>query len=153
MKKFPCLLICILTPIFILAQSPSPKEAIQKQVEQLFEGMYQGDSSMVREVLHPHVVFSSTSFDQEGHPKYSQGSAQAFLHAVGTPHEEVWDEQIHNLTIQVDDNLAVAWMDYRFYRGDQFSHCGVNAMTLVQTKQGWQILYLSDSRRKEPCTP
>lgn len=153
MKKFPCLFFCLISPLLIIAQSPSPEEAIQEQVEQLFKGMYKGDSAMVRKVLHPQVVFSSTSFDKEGNPAYSPGSAQAFLNAVGTPHEEVWDERIDNLSIQVDDNLAVAWMDYRFYRGDQFSHCGVNAMTFIQTIDGWRILYLSDSRRKEPCTP
>ena len=153
MKKFPCFLLCLFASSLTYAQSPSPEEAIQKQVEKLFAGMYRGDSAIVREVLHPHVVFSSTSFDKEGRPQYSPGSAQAFLNAVGTPHEEVWDEQIDNLTIQVDDNLAIAWMDYQFFRGDQFSHCGVNAMTFVQTMEGWKILYLSDSRRKEPCIP
>ena len=113
--------------------------------------MYQGDSGMVSGVLHPDAQFSTTSFDSEGKPVYRKGSPERFLNAVGTPHDKVWDEQIDNLSIQIDDNLAVAWMHYRFILGGELSHCGVNAMTFINTEQGWQILYLSDSRRKTPC--
>ncbi len=47
----------------------------------------------------------------------------------------------------VDDGLAVAWTPYRFYAGDQFSHCGTNAFTLALDGQGWRIVQIVDTRR------
>ena len=49
--------------------------------------------------------------------------------------------------------LASVWMDYRFYVGECFSHCGVDTFHLVRTAEGWRIVDLADARRREGCTP
>ncbi|HUH33176.1 MAG TPA: hypothetical protein VLZ28_04430, partial [Daejeonella sp.] len=53
--------------------------------------------------------------------------------------------------VLIDDNLASVWTSYQFYIGDKFSHCGVNSFQLVKGKEGWKIVYLIDTRRKENC--
>jgi hypothetical protein len=80
-----------------------------------------------------------------------QTDIEGFLNAVGQPKDEVWDEQISGLVIQIDGNLATAWMNYSFYRGETFSHCGVNTMNLIQTADGWKIFSVTDTRRMEGC--
>jgi hypothetical protein len=40
-------------------------------------------------------------------------------------------------------------MNYAFYLDDQFSHCGVNAFQLVRMEAGWQIIQITDTRRRE----
>ena len=68
--------------------------------------------------------------------------------AVGSPHDVVWDERIWDVRIDVRDNLAAAWMDYAFFAGDQFSHCGVNAMQFARNADGeWKLIHLADTRR------
>jgi hypothetical protein len=63
----------------------------------------------------------------------------------------VWDERIGEVEIKIDDNLATAWMNYAFYVGDTFSHCGVNAFQLAKGEAGWKVIQIADSRRKVAC--
>jgi hypothetical protein len=41
--------------------------------------------------------------------------------------------------------------EYTFYVGDQMSHCGVNAFQLMKTTEGWKIIGITDTRRKDNC--
>ncbi len=131
-------------------QAQTPEAEVRTVIDQLFDGMRAGDSTMVRTAFHPSADLHTTAF-REGRPFLHKGSIDRFVTAVGTPHDEVWDERIWDVEISVDDNLASAWVPYAFFAGDQFSHCGVNAMQLVNGKDGWQILNLTDSRRREGC--
>jgi hypothetical protein len=69
-----------------------------------------------------------------------------------TPVDTQLDERILDYHIQIDGNLASVWTPYRFYVNENFSHCGVNSFQLVKMKEGWKIVYIIDTRRKEPCT-
>ncbi|XOV67531.1 MAG: nuclear transport factor 2 family protein [Fluviicola sp.] len=129
----------------------SDSVAIKATIDQLFEGMKKGDSSMVAEVFHPDIQMMTTYSDKEGNPKSQRGSAAEFKTAVGTPHDQVWDERISNVQIQIDGNLAQVWMDYSFYVDEKFSHCGVNAIQLLRTDHGWQMVHLADTRRRSEC--
>ena len=139
----------------LLAQEKIMETSAEKEVEAvintMFQGMYEGDSAMVNSVMGADVRMETTATNKEGEAVLFQGSLERFLSAVGTPHDEIWDERVSNLKIMVDDNLAIAWMDYSFYAGDKFSHCGVNAMSLFRSPEGWKIVYLVDTRRKEAC--
>ena len=126
--------------------SAQPAEAVRAAVVQLFDGMRAGDSSRVASVLHPDVRFHTVTRSGERHA-LQPGDPAAFLAALATS-DVVWDEQIGDIDVRVDDGLATAWMAYRFYAGEQFSHCGVNAMQFVQDAAGWRILSLIDTRRR-----
>jgi hypothetical protein len=47
--------------------------------------------------------------------------------------------------------MATAWTPYKFYLDKTFSHCGVNAFQLFKSENGWKIISILDTRRKEPC--
>ncbi|MCS3859218.1 hypothetical protein [Salinibacter ruber] len=57
------------------------------------------------------------------------------------------------MEVRVDGPLASAWVPYVFYRGDERSHCGVNAVQLVRGPDGWRILQLTDTRRQACDVP
>jgi hypothetical protein len=120
---------------------------IRAVIDQLFDGMRSGDSSLVRAVFHHDARLMSTLIKNETEIVHD-GSIEEFISAIGTPHDEIWDERISNVQIQVDAGLAQAWMDYSFYLGDELSHSGVNAFQLVKVENGWQIIQLMDTRRK-----
>lgn len=146
------LILFLFTGLFIQPPS-SPQDAadqVRMTVDRLFDGMRAGDSTMVRAVLHPEARFQ-TSMIRDGEPMLHTGSADRFVEAVGTPHDEVWDEKVWDVEIRVDDNLAQAWMNYAFFLGDNFSHCGVNAMQLVYDGTAWKIIQITDTRRTEGC--
>ncbi len=144
---------CLLAPAALSAQSADPHAEVAAVVARLFDGMRQSDSTMVRSTFHAEARLGSALL-REGVPNYRPDGVDGFVRAVGTPKEIVWDEQIRNLRVEVDGPLATAWMEYRFYAGERFSHCGVNAMQLVRGASGWQIASLIDTRRQPvECEP
>lgn len=147
-RSLPTLLICF--SFTIGARAQSDEAAVERAVETFFDAMRAGDSTMVRSVLHPDARFLTTG-ERDGRPVLQEGGVDGFVEAVGAPHEEVWDERIRNLTIQIDDRLAAAWMDYSFHLGKRFSHCGVNAFQLFKTADGWRVIQITDTRRTDGC--
>lgn len=121
---------------------------VRAVVDRLFDGMRAGDSTVVRAAFHPEARLQSAVL-RDGAPAVVSTPIDDFVRAVGTPHDAVWDERLSDLHISVDDPLAQAWMRYEFHLGDRFSHCGVNAMQLVRTSAGWQILQITDTRRPD----
>ena len=144
-----CLFALLLVPLAASAQTPEAE--VRAVIDQLFDGMRAGDSTAVRATFHPDAAVYTTFTDEAGAPQLRQGSVDRFVTAVGTPHDDVWDEHIWDVEIHVDDNLASAWMAYAFYLGENFSHCGVNSFQFVRTDEGWKTIFLVDTRRREGC--
>ena len=155
MRAFALVLLFAATGCATSAQTPAadsssadPVAQVRQTIESLFDGMRAGDSTAVRATFSPEARFHSVAPAREGEGyRLIEGSADRFVEAVGTPHDEVWDERVGEIDIRVDAGLATAWMAYRFYLGDTFSHCGVNAMHLVNVDGAWRILNLVDTRR------
>lgn len=125
---------------------------IRKVIDKLFAGMKASDSAMVRSVFLTENSFTTISKNNKDSVIVkSQGSAEGFIKAVGTAHKEIWNEQIYNVIIKTDGPMAIVWAPYKFYLGDTFSHCGVNAFTMIQTTNGWKIREITDTRRKTDC--
>jgi len=125
--------------------------AVMAVVEDLFDAMRAGDSTALRATLHPSATAATASI-REGAPTLTrEASLDGFVQAVGTPHDEVWDERIWDAEVRVDDLLATAWMRYAFFAGDTFSHCGINAFQLFKDADGWKIFHIADTRRREGC--
>jgi hypothetical protein len=120
-------------------------------LDQLFTGMRTGDSSLVSRSFMPDATLQSVSTAPDGKIRVDKNAVAGFIQAVGTPHQEVWDERIYDLVIRVDGAMASAWAPYKFYLGEKFSHCGVNAFTLIKTESGWKIANITDTRRKDGC--
>jgi hypothetical protein len=119
-------------------------------VQRLFDAMRAGDSAAARALFEPGTRLRSVANNQ-GVPTVSEDSLGMFLRAIGTPHPQVYDERIANERVLIDGPYAVAWVDYTFYRGDQKSHCGVDAFQMVRRPAGWRIFGLTDTRRRENC--
>lgn len=133
-------------------QAPAAGEeaAVAAAVRRLFDGMRAGDSAMVRAAFHPEATLRTVAVRQ-GQTVTRTDALQGFVTAVGTPHDQVWDERISDLQIRIDGPLATAWMNYTFYAGATRSHCGVNAFELVKMADGWKVTHIADTRRREGC--
>jgi len=127
------------------------KVGILKPIKSMFDGMRAGDSLKVRTSFVSDAAMHSTYINKEGKKQFRKGSLEQFLTAVGTPHDDTWDEQIFSYKIEQDGTLASVWTEYTFYLGAKMSHCGVNAFQLVDTEKGWKILNITDTRRTENC--
>jgi hypothetical protein len=146
-------LLALAFPLSIGAQSPAAgddRAAVLAVVRRLFDGMRAGDSASVRAAFHSTALLWSASV-RNGTPETRVDSVDAFVRAVGTPHQEPWDERTSGEVVHLDGPLAVVWTDYSFYVGSRFSHCGVDTFQLARTASGWKIVALADTRRREGC--
>jgi hypothetical protein len=142
--------------LFVLIAVPVSAQTAEREVkaviDQLFDGMLAGDSSMVSAVFAPGARMVSSGNRPDGTPFSQASTTEGFLNAVGTPHDQQWDERTWNLKIDVRQNFASAWMDYAFYLEGEFSHCGINHFQFVKNPRGvWQAVALSDTRERATC--
>jgi hypothetical protein len=128
-------------------------EKVMMPVKQLFEGMKKGDSAMVHAACYKMQTLSTATLDPKtNQPVLRTISFSDFLKAIGTPHKDVYNELIWAPKIEIDGNFAQVWVNYAFYAGSTFSHCGVDAFHLFRNAAGeWKIFGLSDTRQKEDC--
>jgi Putative lumazine-binding len=134
--------------------APRPATAeVMAVVTRLFDGMRAGDSAMVRSVFHPQVRLLTVAKGRDGAQRLVvENSIDEFAKAVGTPHPQPWDERLWNERVEIDGALASVWVDYSFFLGSTFSHCGIDHFLLVRGDDGvWRIISLADTRRTEGC--
>lgn len=124
---------------------------VRQTIDLLFEGMREGDSSKVSSVFHSNARLLTCYIDRNNNLRNSEDKLSDFLVAVGTPHEEIWNEQITSVSVVIDMHLAQVWTTYKFYLDEQFIHCGVNAFQLVKDVSGWKIMHLIDTRKTNEC--
>ena len=133
------------------AQAQTDEEEIKAVILNMFNGMRAADSAMVHQSFGTSVTFQRVQELPSGEVRIVNSDFNNFLTAVGTPHEDVWDEKILFETIQIDGKMASVWTPFKFYRGETFSHCGVNVFKLYKGADGWKIFHLVDTYRKDNC--
>lgn len=131
------------------AASASDRDAVLAVVTAFFDGMRAHDYTAIRATLHPEARLLTTGV-KDGAPTVEAEAIGDFLAAVaGSSH--ALDERIHDAEVRVDQGLASVWTAYDFYLDGTFSHCGVDAFQLARTSDGWRIIQIMDTRRKEGC--
>lgn len=136
------------------AMSGSPTTESEREViavlVQMFDAMRAGDSATLGALFHPDARLMSVS-GEGASARVGSIPVEEFVAAVGSPHEEVWDERIWDVRVEVDGPLAAAWMQYAFHLDDRLSHCGVNAVQLARSATGWKVIHVADTRRRSAC--
>jgi len=146
------LLLFLINPINAQSDTITADEIkIRQTIDNLFNGMRTGDSAMVRSTFYPDARLVTCFTDREQKDRYLEDDLNEFITAVGTPHEESWNEIITSIEIQYDLNMAQVWTTYKFYLDDAFIHCGINAFQLIRENKEWKIMNLTDTRRKSDC--
>jgi hypothetical protein len=149
MKKL--LLATLLFAFAAPAFCQTDKDDIKKTISTMFDAMRKSDSTLLRSTFAKGLVLQSVGAKKDGSTVLSTEKADDFIKAIGTPHKELYDERITWGDIKVDGALASVWTPYKFYLGQTFSHCGVNFFQLMKTAEGWKIIYIVDTRRKDNC--
>ena len=76
--------------------------------------------------------------DTDDGPSVGSSSHHEFLTQLTMPGDD-WLERFWNPTLLIQGRIAVVWTQYDFYRNGQFSHCGIDAFSLLKTADGWKI--------------
>ena len=131
--------------------SQSEEKAVEDVIRSLFEGMKTKNAEQVAAAFYSEGLMQTVQAKPEGSTVASNAVADFVKRIATTPAETTLDERILDYQIKVDGTMASAWTPYRFYVNGNFSHCGVNSFQLVKMSDGWKIVYIIDTRRKEPC--
>ena len=141
----------ILTIISTTALAQTDELAVKDVVNRLFTGMKRSDTALIRSVFTESAILQTVIRNKEGKVSIVHEPLDSFLTAIAKPHSQVYDERITFDVVKIDGDLAMVWAPYKFYVGDKFSHCGVDAFQIVRLKGEWKIQYLIDTRRREGC--
>lgn len=133
-------------------QAQDERYEIKQVVQELFDGMRAGDtSSMVKLFAQEEMEMKTVYKDKAGQVQLNSGSLSGWMRSVGTPHDEVYDERLGAYDIQIHGDMASMQVEYYFFVGEKFSHCGVNFLQFVKTNGGWKIMNVADTRIREGC--
>lgn len=135
-------------PVF----SQTEEEQVKTVIMSLFDGMRAKNLIQLEAAFAPQALMNTIVTTDESTEIKSNKVADFVKRIAETPTDTLLDEQILDYHIQIDGNLASAWTPYRFYVNEKFNHCGVNSFQLVKINTRWKIIYIIDTRRKEPCT-
>jgi hypothetical protein len=142
------ILLCL---VGLPALAQTPEQEVEAVICSLFDGMKQKNAEQVAAAFSSEGLMQTVQQKPEGTTVGSNSVADFVKRIANTPAGTVLDERILSYQIQVDGSMASAWTPYKFYVNDTFSHCGVNSFQLVKLAEGWKIVYIIDTRRKEPC--
>lgn len=142
-------LLGILTFCSLAAGAQTAEDSVKQTIRNMFDGMRTSDSALLSAAFAPGALLQSVD-TRHGVSVVTEPIAD-FVAAVSRPHEKVYDERITYDVVRVDGDLAIAWTPYKFYVGEQFSHCGVNSFQLVRLGGAWKIQYIIDTRRRMAC--
>jgi uncharacterized protein (TIGR02246 family) len=157
MKKIifflPLLVLLLAFPALSQISAFSQQEEVEVEavIKKMFDGMRAKDADAVAAAFSKDAVMQTVIAKPEGSEVGSNAVADFVKRIASTPPETNLDERISEYQIKVDGTMASAWTPYRFYVNGNFSHCGVNSFQLVKMAEGWKIVYIIDTRRKEPC--
>jgi hypothetical protein len=117
----------------------------------MFHGLAARDTASMSTVLDPGARLVQTTTDEDGLPRMTSVNMESFLGSIGRAdgpeiEERYWDPQV-----VVHDNLATVWISYVFLVEGAISHCGEDAFQLARTTDGWKIIAIADTQRRQGC--
>ena len=122
-------------------------DAAYAVITRLFDGMRARDTTSMRAAFAPGA--SLTSVSAAG---VRNDAIDAWITSVASaPAGLVLDERLGARVVQVSGDLASVWVDYWFFAGERFSHCGVDAFVLARSNGEWRIVSVADTRQREGC--
>lgn len=131
------------------APTDAERAEIVAALQSVFDALGSGDADLLRAVMEPGVVMHFSERSGEGETSLGSSTMEGLATRIASSDtpliERMWDP-----VVSVNGSLATIWTPYDFYSGDQFSHCGVDAATLMNGDDGWKIVALSWTRHQPP---
>lgn len=150
MRRLALITTCLVALPIGSLQAQDPAEAATATVQALFDAMRAGDTASMRPLFDEGARLVMTYNTPEGERGTRAASLDDFLLNIGSA-EGVVDEQIWDIEVRVHDNLATVWNKYALYYQGQLHHCGVDSFQLAHTMQGWKIIAIADTQRRQGC--
>ena len=129
----------ILTLLAMPRQAGAQEEEAQvlATVQRFFDSMTARDTAAAREIL----VMEATYFSVREAPDGAtmRGSTnREYVERLGIAGDDL-QERIQDPDVMIHKGIAVVWTRYDFHVNGAFSHCGVDAFSLIRRDGQWKI--------------
>lgn len=146
--KLRLLFALTLIPFAARAQSADEK-AVTAVFQKMFDGMRNADSAAVRSVFAPGARFARVD-ERAQPPAVRYDSVGGWINGIANSAKR-WDEQVYDVQVRVEGNIAQYWAPYTFYLDKKVRHCGVDSAELLKVGGEWKVIQLIDTQRRENC--
>lgn len=137
-KLFETFIVVLIILSFNMAIAQTDEEQVISTVQKFFSAMTAQDTSATRAVLLLEGQYFSIKEDSSQILIRNTTHAD-YLNRLATS-TDTWLEKMREPEVFVHERVAILWTKYDFYRNGQFSHCGVDAFSLLKTTEGWKIV-------------
>ncbi len=132
--------------------SQSKEDSAKEMVQAFFKAFHEQDSVKLKTYAFEETQLKSIAKNAEGKMVIHTDTYEKFVNSITSiPAEVEFEERLGLLEAQTDGYLANVWMPYEFYLNGELSHCGVNNFQLMNTDEGWKIISIVDTRKKQAC--
>ena len=126
-----------------IAQATDQRAAILAVTDSALAAINRGDMAMLTELMIPEAftmpVRDSTRFTVRSREEVRTQAMNGIVERGFRP------------TVLISGPLAVVWLPYDLYVEGAWSHCGIDAFTLVQTRATWKIAILAWTIEQPPA--
>jgi hypothetical protein len=137
----------------IPAQKPDGDRAqVIAAVQSFFDSMEKSDVALAKRVLMPDARFFSAA-ERDGTITVRPSSSEAFVAGFSNPNRAKVLERMWDPDVRVQGAIAQLWTRYDFHSNGTFSHCGIDAFSLVRTEDGWKIASAIWTVERSGCAP
>ena len=148
-----------LVVLAILAQTSAPTQPADRDraqviaaVQSFFDSMEKADAELARTILMPDARFFSAA-ERDGKTTVRPSTGDAFVASFSNPNRPKALERMWNPEVRLQGAIAQLWTRYDFHSNGTFSHCGVDAFSLVRTDEGWKIASAMWTVERTDCAP
>lgn len=150
----PTLFIAALLACAISAQplaAQDERAQVLATVQKLFDGMRTRDTALMRSAFLPGAKLFGMRTRQDGTAYVQQITELQFAEFVMRDTRASWTERAFEPEVRIEGTLATVWAAYDFHFGTEMSHCGVDAVQLLRTADGWKIVSIADTFQRTGC--
>ena len=140
-----------LGPVVLNGQTASRDSSRVAVIHQLFAAMKASDTSATRAAFVANARIINVPGGAASQSAGKGLTVDQFVAFVGKNPVGSWIERAWSPTERVSGPIADLWFDYDVYRGSTLDHCGVNAVQLQETTEGWKILTMSFTSVANAC--
>lgn len=124
------------------------KDDVLAAVQRTFDAMEARDARALRAVVLAEAQFFAVAGDGKVRAVSLEQYATRLGEAKEVPLERIWKPRV-----LISGRLATVWASYDFHRGGAFSHCGVDAIHLLKTQEGWKLSSIAYTMQSKGCAP
>jgi hypothetical protein len=142
-------LVAILAPPALSAQGA--RDSVVATVNEFFRAMTARDTAAARRVMTADGIFYAVRARGDS-AVINRSANESFVQTLATS-RDTYLERMWEPTVLVHGPIAMVWTPYDFHRSGNFSHCGIDAFSLVRAASGWKIATIVYTVEPTGCAP